>query len=95
VGGNGYIAPYGSSEHEGSMLELRPGESIRVKANMKLHTWPLKPAFARFRGEFWLRRNVFHPKPGEDSPKRKIPNETPTPSIAVHLPGSTRTEKPN
>jgi hypothetical protein len=96
VGGDGYIALYGSSEHEGSMLELRPGESIRVKANMKLHTWPLRPAFARFRGEFWLRRNVFHPKPGGGFTETQNlhPNETPTPSIAVHLLGSARTEKP-
>ena len=96
VGGDGYIALYGSSEHEGSILELRPGESIRVKANMKLHTWPSKPAFARFRGEFWLRRNVFHPKPGGGFTETQNlhPNETPTPSIAVHLLGSTRTEKP-
>src|SRR5271170_7361304 len=46
----GYIELYGSPEHEGTMMELRPGEWVRVRANMKLHTWPAEPIFGRLRG---------------------------------------------
>ena len=83
----GFVQLYGSPDHEGSVLVLRPGEWIRVRANVKLHTWPLELVFARFRGEFWLRRNTFHPHPGGDSTEihNLYPNATPTPSIAVHL----------
>lgn len=96
VNGIGYVWLYGSPEREGSMVLLRPGEWFRVKATMKLHTWPSKPVFARFRGEFLLRRNVFHPKPGGGFTETQnlYPNPTCTPSIAVHLLGSTHTEKP-
>jgi hypothetical protein len=96
VAGRGYISLYGSRERDGSMLLLRPGEWIRVKANMKLHTWPSESVSARLRGQFWLRRNFLHPKPagGFTETQNLYPNETPTPSIAVHLLGSTRTEKP-
>jgi hypothetical protein len=95
VNGIGYVWLYGSPERDGSMVLLRPGEWIRVKANMKLHTWPSIPVFARFRGEFRLRKNVFHPKPGGGfiETQNLYPNKTPTPSIAVHLLGSP-TEKP-
>jgi len=57
----GYVTLYGSLDREGSVLLVRPGEWIRVRATMKLHTWPLEPIFARLRGQFWLRRNVYHP----------------------------------
>src|SRR6266404_2208468 len=43
----GYIMLYGSHEHEGSMMELKPGEWIRVRTTMKLHTWPIEPILAR------------------------------------------------
>lgn len=96
VNGIGYVWLYGSPEREGSMILLRPGEWFRVKADMKLHTWPSIPVFARFRGEFRLRRNVFHPQPGGGFTETEnlYPNKTSTPSIPVHLLGSTRTEKP-
>jgi len=95
VNGIGYVWLYGSPERDGSMILLRPGEWIRVKANMKLHTWPSIPVFARFRGEFRLLRNVFHPKPGGGFTETQnlYPDKTPTPSVPVHLLGSTHSEK--
>lgn len=96
VAGQGYVSLYGSPAHEGSMILLRPGEWIRVRANMKLHNWPAEPVSARLRGQFWLRRNVFHPQVGGGFTESQnlYPNETPTPSIAVHLLGSTHADKP-
>jgi hypothetical protein len=96
VNGIGYVWLYGSTERDGSMVLVRPGEWIRVKANMKLHTWPSIPVFARFRGEFRLLRNVFHPKPGGGFTETQnlYPDKIPTPSVPVHLLGSMHSEKP-
>jgi len=92
----GYVTLYGSPDRDGSVMVLRPGEWIRVRANMKLHTWPSEPVFTRLRGQFWLRRNVYHPQPGGGFTETQnlYPNITFTPSIAVHLRGSVRPEKP-
>ena len=83
----GFVELYGSPEHEGTVLVLRPGEWIGVRANVKLRSWPLEPVSARFRGEFWLRRNTFQPHPGGvfTGIQNLYSNATPTPSIAVHL----------
>lgn len=83
----GFVELYGSPDHKGSVLVLKPGEWIRVRANVNLHTWPLEPVSARFRGEFWLRRNTFHPEPGGGSTEihNLYPNVTSTPPIPVHL----------
>lgn len=91
----GYVTLYGSRDHDGSVITLRPGEWIRFRANMKLHTWPSNPVFARLRGDFWLRKNVYHPKPGGSFTETQnlYPNETPTPSIAVHFLGPARLER--
>jgi len=83
----GFVELYGSSDHDGTMLEIRQGEWIRVRGNVKLQSWPQKPVSARFRGEFWLRRNSFHPHPGGASTQIEnlYPNQTPTPWLAVQL----------
>jgi hypothetical protein len=83
----GFVELYGSADHEGSMLVLKPGEWIRVRANVKLHKWPPEPKSARFRGVFWLRKNTFHPLPGGSSSESQnlYPNKTPTPPISVYL----------
>jgi hypothetical protein len=83
----GYVTLYGSTDRDGSMIVVRPGEWIRVRANMKLLTWPSEPVSARFRGEFWLRKNIFRPQPGGafTETHNLYPNATPTPSIKVHL----------
>jgi hypothetical protein len=92
----GYVELYGSHEYEGSIIELRPGEWIRVRATVKLHTWPAEPVYARLRGSFWLRKTTFHPHPrGAFADTQNLyPNTTPTPSIAVHLLGSPSSENP-
>jgi hypothetical protein len=83
----GFVELYGSREHDGSIMELRPGEWVRVKATVKLRTWPLEPIFARLRGSFWLRKNTFRPQSGGafTEVQNLYPNATPTPSIPVHL----------
>lgn len=92
----GFVELYGSTDRNGSILVLKPGEWIRVRANVKLHKWPLEPVSALFRGDFWLRRNTFHPHPGGEFTETRnlYPNTTPTPSIAVHLLGRGRSERP-
>jgi hypothetical protein len=83
----GFVELYGSREHEGSTLVLKPGEWIRVRANVKLRTWPAEPSPARIRGVFWLRRNTYRPHPGGSSTEIQnlYPNETPTAPISVYL----------
>jgi hypothetical protein len=95
--GIGSISLYGSTGRDGSMIVLRPGEWIRVKARMKLHTWPSAPVFAQFQGRFFLRSILFHPNPGEGftEVQRLYPNETSSPSIVVHLLGSGHSASPN
>lgn len=78
----------GSTDREGTMLLLMPGEWVRVKANVKLRQWPLKPVDAQFRGEFWFYKNTFQPKGGcidIQNPYSLPQNHTPTPWITVHL----------
>lgn len=92
----GFVELYGSTDNDGSILVLKPGEWIRVRANVKLHTWPLEPVSALFRGDFWLRRNTFHPHPGGEFIEihNLYPNTTSTPPIPVHLLGPGRSEQP-
>jgi hypothetical protein len=82
-----YIELYGSTDHQETMLVLKPGEWIRVKAKMKLRKFPLEPIDARCRGEFWLRKNIFRPHPGGfwTEVHNLYPNQTPTPWTIVHL----------
>jgi hypothetical protein len=89
----GFVELFGSLDHAESLTVLRPGEWIRVSANVKLLTSPSEPVSARFRGGFWLRRNIFRPHPGGQfiEAHNVYPNETPTPFVAVRLfppPGS-------
>jgi hypothetical protein len=83
----GFVELYGSQEQEGTVLVLKPGEWISVRANLRLSSWPSRPVLALLRGEFWLRRNTFHPHPGgsfTDIPNL-YPIATVTPGIAVRL----------
>jgi len=83
----GFVELFGSADHPETLMVLRPGEWIRVNANVKLITWPPETISARFRGEFWLRKNTFHPQPGGEFVERhnEYPNSTPTPSVPVRL----------
>jgi hypothetical protein len=83
----GFVELYGSREHDESIMELRPGEWVRVRATVKLRTWPLESVFARLRGSFWLRKNTFRPQSGGafTEVQNLYPNATSTPSIPVQL----------
>jgi hypothetical protein len=83
----GFVELFGAPDHAESMMILQPGEWIRVRANVKLLTWPSGRVSARFLGDFWLRRNIFHPHPGGHSIEANnlYPNTTPTPFVAVRL----------
>lgn len=37
--GLGYVELYGAVEHEDTIVTLKPGQWIRAKAKLKLHTW--------------------------------------------------------
>jgi hypothetical protein len=62
--GLGYVELYGTVEQKDTIVTLKPGQWIRVKAKLKLHTWPSQPVEARLRGDFWLHRNVYKPHEG-------------------------------
>src|SRR5882724_3504360 len=83
----GFIELFGSPDHAESMMVLRPGEWIRVSANIKLLSSPSKPVSVRFQGGFWVRRNTFHPYAGGQfiEANNLYPNSTPTPFVAVRL----------
>jgi hypothetical protein len=82
----GFVQLYGTANREGTMLMLKPGEWIRVRAKVKLQSWP-PLASIRARGEFWLRRNTFQPHPGGGFThvENQYPNVTPTPWIDIRL----------
>ena len=75
------IELYGSEDHEGTVLTLKPGEWIRVKTQVKLHNWPLQPVSVRMNGTFLLRKITYVPHPGGSSRtiNNLYPNRTPTP----------------
>ncbi len=86
----GSVDLYGSPDHEGTLLVLRPGEWIRVKANVKLCPGERRPAeggLARLLGSFSLQRITFRPHPGGSVTEtvNLYPNVTATPPVAVHL----------
>jgi hypothetical protein len=83
----GFVELFGSAAHAESMMVLQPGEWVRVSANVKLVKCLSAPVSARFRGDFWLRRNTFHPHPGGQfiEASNLYPNTTPTPFVAVRL----------
>jgi hypothetical protein len=84
---SGFVQLFGSHEREGTLLVLRPGEWIRVRATVKLAMCSLDEGPVELRGKFWLRRNTFHPQPGGAFQEihNLYPNTTPTPSVAAHL----------
>lgn len=83
----GFVELFGAPDHAESMIVFQPGEWIRVRANVKLLSWPSAPVAARFQGGFWLRRNTFHSHAGGQfiEANNLYPNNTPTPSVAVRL----------
>jgi hypothetical protein len=92
----GFVELYGSLDHPESMMVLRPGEWIRVTANVLLRKWPEESISMRFRGDFWLRKNTFRPHPGGQSmdAQNLYPNTTQTPHVPVRLLPLSGSEKP-
>jgi hypothetical protein len=85
--GVGWIELYGSAERENTIITLKPGEWVRVKARVKLHTWPTVPTEGQLRGDFWLRDNVFKPQicGGFTEGLNVYPNHTLFPAAAVRF----------
>ena len=85
--GVGWVELYGSAERENTIITLKPGEWVRVKAKVKLHTWPTKPIEAQLRGDFWFHDNVFRPQTGGAFTEavNVYPNHTLFPAVAIHF----------
>ena len=78
---------YGTTDHEGTMVTLRPGEWIHVKAKMTPRYSPKDTGTMQLLGGFWLRTNTFTPHPGGGfiSAVNLYPNVTPTPPIPLRM----------
>ena len=78
---------YGATDHEGTMLTLRPGEWITVRAKLTPRYSPDDTGTINLLGGFWLRRNAFVPHPGGSgvSVENLYPHVTPTPPISVRV----------
>src|ERR1700674_3178179 len=85
--GVGWVELYGSAEREDTIITLKPGEWVRVKAKIKLHTWPTKPIEAQLRGDFGVHDNVCKPQTGGAFTEavNVYPNHTVFPAVAVHF----------
>jgi hypothetical protein len=85
--GVAWVELYGSAEREDTITTLKPGEWVRVKAKVKLHTWPTQPMEAQLRGDFWFHNNVFKPQIGGGFTEavNVYPNHTLFPAVAVHF----------
>lgn len=83
----GFVELFGTHDHADSTVVLRPGEWIRVNANVKLLTSPSEPVSMRLQGDFWLRNNTFHPHAGGQfiEANNLYPNRTLTPFVSVRL----------
>ncbi len=83
--GIGWVEIYGSTDHKDTIVWLQPGEWVRVKSKVKLHTWPSKPVVAKLTSLFWLRENVFTPADGGGFTRstNQYPNRTSFPAVAV------------
>jgi len=93
----GHIELYGSTDHEDSMVTLKPGGWIRVRANVKLREWPSKPLMAGLAAGFWMHRNTFEPHAGGQYTRSEgiYPNTTSTPAVPVHLIPAPASKDPN
>ena len=56
----GDLELYGTADHEGTIVVLKPGEWIRVKAKMRLHKWPSQPVSVRIGTSFGLSADCLH-----------------------------------
>jgi len=85
--GVGWIELYGSADRENTTIPLKPGEWIRVKAKVRLHTWPSQPMEAQLQPDFWLHDNTVEPRIGGGftAAVNIYPNHTLFPVVAIHF----------
>lgn len=85
--GVGWVELYGSAEREDTTLTLKPGEWVRVKAKVKLHTWPSKSMDATLQPDFWFHNNTFKPRIGGSFTEAVniYPHHTIFPVVAIHF----------
>jgi hypothetical protein len=86
VGSTGYVQLYGAMDHSGTTRVLRPGEWIRVKANLKLNPRPPSCTSLTLVPGFWMHSNQVRATSGgswEDSHGICV-NETPVQSVTIH-----------
>ena len=78
---------YGTTNDARTLLLLRPGEWIRVRANVKLSSPLREPRSVHLRGGFSLRNITFQPRQGGTFTEIQnlYPNVTPTPSLPAHI----------
>jgi hypothetical protein len=97
VSGSGFGQLYGAADKPGSIVQLKPGEWIRVKAKVGPFMQSSKSGPAQVRGDFQLRSDTFRPHPGGYSTETHIlypQNSTPTPPIEVQLLAPTQSDQP-
>lgn len=81
IGSTGYVRLYGAVDHNGTTRMLKPGEWIRVKANLKLNPVPASCTSLNLQPGFWMHSNRFRATSGffrEDSMGICV-NQTPMP----------------
>ena len=85
--GVGWVELYGSAEREDTTITLKPGEWVRVKAKVNLHTWPSQPMDAKLQPDFWLHNNTFKPRIGGGFTEAVniYPNHTLFPAVPIHF----------
>jgi hypothetical protein len=84
--GVGWVELYGSAERVDTIITLKPGEWVRVRAKLKLHTWPTITTEAQLQGDFSFHDNVFKPQicGGFTVAVNMYPNHTLFPALGVH-----------
>lgn len=82
------IILYGSADRPETIISLKPGQWIRVKARMKLNPFPTQRLYnLQLSGSFLLDRDQFTPQPGGGFFRitHLRPNETQFPGIPVNF----------
>lgn len=94
LGSLGFAELYGSLDQGGTMITIKPGEWIRVKARVVGQKLPqlTEPISVSLRGGFGMHKTTFIPHPGGafTNVQNLYPNPTPTEPLSVRLnPSST------
>jgi hypothetical protein len=95
VGSTASVRLYGAEDHSGTIRVLRPGEWIRIKANLQLDPQPQSCTSLKMQPGFWMHRNQFRATSGyfrEDSTGiciNEIPMPPPTETVTCARPHGT------